>query len=998
MKVRTELRLYLAIFFILCPNVLWAEYVPVETARQVAVNSLNKSIQAKALQRRQKESPDIEVEQRAVPKITEEQITETFPATENDILVYYVFNFSPQGWAIISADDAAYPVIAYSESGFYDPNVLNQPPALTAWMDNVAAEIADAVARGLQGLPDAVQAWKQFSVAPDNFVPDLGALAAAQSVGPLIQSIWGQGINQDGWPWGNGSYNKYCPWEYSDWTHLYRNYCPTGCTATAMAQIMRYWKWPPVGYGSHGYDPPYVCSHECSGFDWREVDFSQQYYDWSDSSMPLNGPSDVIARLMRDIGVAVEMDYTPSGSGAWPGDAFQDYFRYNAGPRENKAMNLIWISKLKAELDVGRPIWYAGFDESGKSGHAFVCDGYDSSGYFHFNWGWDGSYDGYFTVDDLTPGGDDYSYNQGAIFGIQPNSPLEVYVDDDYSAVGFNDGHQWFIDAFNGIQLAILIVRPGGTVYVAAGTYNEAIDFKGKAVHLYSIEGPDVTIINGAGYDHVVQCISGEGPDTILDGFTITGGIANGSTNLDKCGGGMWNNLSSPTVTNCIFRQNVANEYGGGMFNHYCSPIVTNCTFNSNTANDHGGGMYNYYSNPTVTGCTFTGNNGSYDGGGMHNYYSSPTVTNCTFSSNAAVEGGGMSNWYSSSTVTDCTFISNSGGGMFNNGGSPMMTNCTFSANYARAGGGMSNWQSSSPTVTNCSFSGNSAIKYGGGMYNYNGSSPMVIKCTFSDNKVTGEGGGGGIYNDQSSPTLTGCTFRNNQGNNFGGGMCNWESSNPKVTNCSFTGNSAQDGGGGMCNVMSAPALTNCTFRGNSAVSFGGGMFNVYSDPMVTNCIFWDDTPNGIYNSSSSPTVSYSDVQGGWVGTGNINADPLFVDAIAGNLRLTSGSPCIDKGSNAYVPSGITTDLDGHPRIIDGDCNDIDVVDIGAYEFNYAYMGDFDDNCSVDFFDFSILALAWMTKEGEPGWDWVCDISDPPDNYIDWRDLAVLCDNWLATP
>lgn len=167
MKARTNLKLYLVIFFILFPNILWAEFVPVETARQAAVNHMNKNIQAKALARRQKESPKAAVEQQAVAKITKEQITGTFAATEKDIFVYYVFNFSPEGWAIISADDAAYPVIAYSESSFYDPNLSNQPPALTAWMDNVAAEITDAVVRGLQGLPDAVEAWKRLSAAPE---------------------------------------------------------------------------------------------------------------------------------------------------------------------------------------------------------------------------------------------------------------------------------------------------------------------------------------------------------------------------------------------------------------------------------------------------------------------------------------------------------------------------------------------------------------------------------------------------------------------------------------------------------------------------------------------------------------------------------------------------------------------------------------------------------------------------------------------------------------
>jgi hypothetical protein len=74
------------------------------------------------------------------------------------------------------------------------------------------------------------------------------------------------------------------------------------------------------------------------------------------------------------------------------------------------------------------------------------------------------------------------------------------------------------------------------------------------------------------------------------------------------------------------------------------------------------------------------------------------------------------------------------------------------------------------------------------------------------------------------------------------------------------------------------------------------------------------------------------------------------------------------------------------------------VVDMGAYEFDLSYFGDFDKDCSVNFGDISILAQTWMTQKGEPGWDGVCDISDPHDDYIDWRDLAILCDNWLTTP
>jgi hypothetical protein len=142
-----------------------------------------------------------------------------------------------------------------------------------------------------------------------------------------------------------------------------------------------------------------------------------------------------------------------------------------------------------------------------------------------------------------------------------------------------------------------------------------------------------------------------------------------------------------------------------------------------------------------------------------------------------------------------------------------------------------------------------------------------------------------------------------------------------------------------MANYKSSPTLTNCTFCGNLANAIGGGILNYDScNPVVTNCILWGNSPSQIVDwpgTSCSTTVTYSDVQDGWSGAGsnNIAADPLFVDAIAGNLRLSSGSPCIDKGSNAGVPPGITTDLDGNPRISDGDKDGIAVVDMGAYEY-----------------------------------------------------------------
>ena len=296
------------------------------------------------------------------------------------------------------------------------------------------------------------------------------------------------------------------------------------------------------------------------------------------------------------------------------------------------------------------------------------------------------------------------------------------------------------------------------------------------------------------------------------------------------------------------------------------------------------------------------------------------------------------------------------GGGVFNSGGSPKITNVTFSGNYAtNYGGGMSN-MTSSPILMNVTFTGNCAMSAGGGMYNWQ-SSPTLTNVIFSNNSSPD---GGGMDNDNSSPTLKNVTFSSNSASS-GGGMNNDNNSNPVLTNVTFSGNSVEYGGG-MRNGNSNPTLTNVTFSGNSATYGGGGMYNYQSNPTLTNVIMWGNTATdgrGIYNSSSTPFISYSNIQGCgsssgfWViacgtnGGGNIAGDPRFEDAdgadnIPGtaddNLRLQLTSPAIDAGNNAAVPSGVTTDLDGNPRFVDiptvpnTGSGTPPIVDMGAYE------------------------------------------------------------------
>jgi hypothetical protein len=253
-------------------------------------------------------------------------------------------------------------------------------------------------------------------------------------------------------------------------------------------------------------------------------------------------------------------------------------------------------------------------------------------------------------------------------------------------------------------------------------------------------------------------------------------------------------------------------------------------------------------------------------------------------------------------------------------------------------GGGMYN-ESSSPTLSNVAFSGNTASDRGGGMYNES-SSPTLSSVAFSGNSASVLGGG--MFNGSSSPTLTNVTFSGNSAS-FGGGLNNEWYSSPTLTNVTFSENTAANEGGGMRNhYQSNSTLTNVTFYNNSASSnsaySGGGIYNSYSDSTVTNAILWGNTPNQIYG--GSPTITYSDIQGGYSGTGNIDQDPLLGPlADNGGFTMTHalpyGSPAIDAGSPATCPA---SDQRGRPRPVDGDGDGVWRCDMGAYEYIPLYV------------------------------------------------------------
>lgn len=520
-----------------------------------------------------------------------------------------------------------------------------------------------------------------------------------------------------------------------------------------------------------------------------------------------------------------------------------------------------------------------------------------------------------------------------------------IYVDAD--ATGLNDGSTWE-NAYTDLQSA-LDAAPlfGDEIWVAAGIYTPTVEYGGtgdryksfqmkSGVAIYggftgtetNLEERDwaanVTVLsgdlngddgpdfanNGENSYHVFCHVEGTNLDgtATLDGFTISGGNANGSTYAILVGGGMYNDGSSPALTNCIFTGNSAGSRGGGMHNDGSTPTLTSCNFSGNSATLAGGGMYNTYSSPVLANCTFSGNSADY-GGGLYDYHSFPTLTDCAFQGNLSAErGGGMYNSHSSPTLTGCTFEGNTsendGGGMYNSSSSPVVIGCTFEGNSAQSGGG-------------------------GGLFNEEYSSPILTDSIFESNWA--ENDGGGMYNvEYSSPVLTSCIFSNNSTARTGGGVFSFDYSSPVFANCTFSKNSAA-GGGGLCNLRSSPVLTNCTFIDNLASTSGGGIYNAYSSPTLTNCILWRDDPNEIQDQDSQAVVAYSDIQGGYSGEGNIDADPLFMDPDNGDYHLESNSPCIDTGYND-APNLPAHDFEGDPRVMDGNSDGMAIVDMGIDE------------------------------------------------------------------
>ena len=841
---------------------------------------------------------------------------------------YHIVYLSPSGFVIVSADDTIEPIIGFADDGDYDPSADNPLGALVT--DDLGGRVglappslgfiggASPTLRSLSGADSAEgprAKWRYFiglAEKPDDGFSLMSLMCVSDiRVLPLVQSRWSQGS-----VCSEHIYNYYTPENY-----------PCGCMATALAQVMRYYEYPTRQIGVSEFS---IDVHGTNGQTalTRGGDGLGGPYNWTE--MPLRPTENcailteaqrqAIGALCYDAGVAVGMEYTPSGSGASLPDAkdalvstfqFESAVRgYNSGSDIHAGMS----NMINPNLDAGAPVILGIMDVSDSNGaHAVICDGYgyeSSTLYHHLNMGWSGIDDVWYNLPEIDGQRGKYSTIFGCLYNIFPSESGEIVsgrvLDPDglpivnakvfatpsgrAPIVALTDDRG--IYALRNLRSNIAYaLHPSADGYVFADAPVE--------VQVFSSDDGSEKAGNRWGVDiYAEQVVSAPQPrliyvdddnpgDPAEDGSaahpfeTIQQAIdaaASGDTVVILKG-----TYAGPGNRDLDFRGKAITVRGEDPNDP--DLVVIDC---DGTADDpHRGFIFHSYETPrsVLDGLTITDGYQARGGGIYFSDCAGPAVTNCTFRENRAFLGGGA---YAES--------------------GPTLRNCTFTGNSADGGGGLYNSGDKTdcdPVVTDCTFVRNAATSNGGGMYNFGrGAKPVVTNCQFIDNSVS-DGGGGAVRNNISaSPTFVNCLFASNSAATFGGAIRNSNSGSTELTNCTFGRNSAPNGTAFASTPDDGDSQSPCVLQ-------------------VVNCILWD-AGDEVYNADESVVnITFSNVRlaarGDYPGRGNIDADPQFADVDSDDYHLRSQagrwdndtqswirdattSPCIDAGDTAMLP------------------------------------------------------------------------------------------------
>lgn len=575
-------------------------------------------------------------------------------------------------------------------------------------------------------------------------------------------------------------------------------------------------------------------------------------------------------------------------------------------------------------------------------------------------------------------------------------------------APGPHTGTSW-ATAYNDLQTAINAATPGDSIFVARGNYFPSViagtgttdrdktfllrdlvsifgGFDGTEAQLSDRKKDDIHTVNATYLNgnigatdssdncyHVLTAIN-LSDRTVVDGFVVNGGNANGTgTNVitgipvsRAHGGGFYNEKSSLQLRNLLIENNTTSVGGGGIYNN-SSPIrVDSCIIQSNKVIGSdptvggGAGIYNVLSNTKIFRTSFVMNHVAHaqGGGGMRNESSFAELLEVEFSQNSTEDGdggGGMYNALGShallnSVSFDMNATQNQGAGMYNDNSSPVLNDVSFTQNKSSGGGGaMENDGGSDAVLTNVEFSENTTSGNGGAIQNWK-SSPVMNFVFFGFNMASGDGGA--VYNyNTCSPVMTTCFFYMNEAGNDGGGFYNKRGSNPVMTNCIYARNIAGHDGGAIYSMAadgsgsepSSPVLTNVTIANNTAGNSGGGGYDDgFGKTRLRNSIISGnvapvvpdvDAPLTVLDSVTTSIIEDLYYTKGLLVTPTMITSDIFTDTLTDDYTLAPMSQAIDAGDSSFFKAGmipdlslVTTDADGLDRVMGKN------IDLGVFE------------------------------------------------------------------
>ncbi|MDR2915206.1 MAG: C10 family peptidase [Tannerella sp.] len=856
-------------------TVLKAEPVDVEKAKAVALTQLKKTTGDVGL--RSAESLNLAYE----------------PKSETNQPYFYVFNGN-KGFVIVSGDDRTTPVLAYSDDGYFDSNDI--PPNMAAFLKSYEQEI-DYITKNKIQVNDISlkREWLDLKNGNSSSLEPTSKKIAESLLNVISTRSYTAGdfLVKTNWDQGD-PYNIYCPYDVTVQKRTW-----TGCVATAMAQIVRYWGVDrgviPITQGSNSY----ICGNNypvSANFESTQYDYTKMPGDISTASAV---EKDMIALLSYHCGVAANMNYGVTASGATTSDGARgltNHFGFNTNyityglfsstyPDADSAFES-WKRMIKAEIDELRPVIYTASEGMFGSAHLWICDGYNEGDYFHMNWGYGGRADRVWcklTSMYSSVGGTsfEYKYDHEVVINIYPtNIPTKiVYV----APNGTGDGSSW-TKATSDLYGEMKKDRVAPTqVWVKKGMYygdtlGTSAFTLGKGTEVYGsfvgseqrLEERVVNIYNASVLDgqNIRKVISYEDyrgdKHILLDGFLIQNGVdPNGN------GGGI-SFKTHGTIRNCTFKNCTAIR-GGGLYKCGSGDII-NCTFENNQAR-FGGGVYcaNRSGETVFLRDCYLGSNKADSCGGAVSIDGGVTLSidNSYIEKNTALFfGGGV---YSTGRVMN-TFVNttvnmnsgsvsdnnaNNGGGLYFDNGRAFINGGTISGNTAVSGGGIMN-QAAALTLNGGLIVNNSAQGSGGGIYCYGGmqtSKNSTVKIQSNSAASTGggiycmfgglflEGGTIGHYTERAPESREDALTSGGNYASDGAGIYIHSTSNGLIIsepeNVIIGGNYANNSGGGVylaaTSISGTSIKKEITICGNAA-NLGGGLFVATRNVSLAGC------------------------------------------------------------------------------------------------------------------------------------------------------------------